>query len=838
MEFVTDLDAAAKSGLTPGQKRALAIKRLGWCPLPLPANRKHSSPAGTTGGEGRDFYEDDIISNRLPDGTKRKRLWDGNLATRMPEGGFGFDIDEYDHPGAKEELLRRAGKHREEFEQALETTWISTGRGLDGLPSAIYLFRVPPGLKLTDPPDGVDYIQRHHRYVVIHPSKVSDEKADRAYLWWSPGPDRKPHKRPPPFSDIPRLSPEIIAALKRPSPRTRRSNYDPPPIVRSKDGYMGKWEIGTAIKGEAQYAVVSSIAAALVAGGRTVPEAIAWMVENVLKAGYLPDQDPARPWTEGDMALRVERAAQHLRDNPRPNTPPPPPEPEWGEGETIPVGKRRDTVAAIAAWRASQSASREEVEDYLVVKVWPQIEQPKNDRYAKGDLRNAATIAWKSRKAAEKEAAAKKELPPVAVVAAEMDIDFPTATDKARRLYAYNKLTGYWEDGAEDAVQRKLREIYGDEDYTPYLGEAVTKILLNAKPLIDLSNTTRRVALHNGTLNLNDPDNPVLEDHAPGNYLMTALPVHYDPKANCPTWDWYLRESIPDPEERLLLQQAVGTMLVDETPPKGSIVWIGRRDTGKTTGTNVITALIGDANTCALSPQDLNRDKHASADLFGKKANIVSDIPVDAWKDPAVWKQVVGQDWIRANPKHKSRFSFRVTATTLMTGNTLPVSYDRTGAVRSRLFIIHGRKDEISADDRDGHLERKLLRERPGILNWAIAGLAVVQNNGWIWKAPTGAETEQETLHLLDNPHISWAEDHTQEAEGAFLPKSGAAKSYQEWLRGQGYLNPGGQDEPAQQLSQADRTRFFNALDELWGQKRVRRGRRGGWGWEGRQLLT
>ena len=508
--------------------------------------------------------------------------------------------------------------------------------------------------------------------------------------------------------------------------------------------------------------------------------------------------------------------------------------------DTIPVGSRNSTLDQVAAQKAATANSQAEVVDHILTKIYPLLEQPEDDRITIGAARVKAQSAWAKEKAARKKAAAdaKEDQIPIAVAAAQIAQDHPTATDKGGQLWRYNDSTGHWTtEDAPQTVRRAARLIYTDERYLPSIGDAIVKILLDDKATIDPSRNTWRVALRNGTLNLTKPAKPKLEEHSPGNRLTATLPVAYDKNATCPTWDRYLAEAIPEPLQRTLLQQCVGTMLVDQTPPKGAIIWIGPQDTGKTQGINTIKALLGPENVSSLSPQKLAKSEHASAAIFGKKANIPSDIPVDAWKDPSEWKQLVGQDWLYANPKYKDIFAFLPTATNLMTGNKMPATYDRTGAVRSRLFVIHGRTDTIPMDERDPHLLKKLTAELPGILNWAIKGLTLVWENGWLWDIPDQALAEQHQLHRLDNPYLLWIEDHCTEQEGEFLRTSEAAHSYQEWLQRHQYLSPGDDEKsiPAQQLTKDDRTRLFQNLDELWG-TRVHRGHKGGLGWLNRQL--
>ena len=117
--------------LTEGQQRALNALHQGWNPLPLPANRKSRPPTGSTGYEGVDITEEDILAH--------PSQWEGNLGLRMPSTSeykvIGIDIDNYKKGQAMDNLRKRVGPDLEPLlHHALSTTWISTGRGKEGLP--------------------------------------------------------------------------------------------------------------------------------------------------------------------------------------------------------------------------------------------------------------------------------------------------------------------------------------------------------------------------------------------------------------------------------------------------------------------------------------------------------------------------------------------------------------------------------------------------------------------------------------------------------------------------------------------------------------------------------
>jgi hypothetical protein len=155
----------------------------GWAPLPIPARSKGAPPTGFTGYAGK-----------YPTATQLDSWsWDGNVAIRLPPDVVGVDVDVY-HGGSAglDELQERFG-------MLPQTVW-STSRE-DG--SGIGLFRVPVGTTLaTDPAQGIDMIQAHHRYMVVWPS-IHPE--GRLYQWIDEQDQGEPLDGPPEPGDLPDL---------------------------------------------------------------------------------------------------------------------------------------------------------------------------------------------------------------------------------------------------------------------------------------------------------------------------------------------------------------------------------------------------------------------------------------------------------------------------------------------------------------------------------------------------------------------------------------------------------------------------------------------------------
>jgi len=163
-----------------------ALLRSGWSPLPLPPRAKSEPPKGYTGYAGKYATAQDVAN------WDARGQWGGNIAIRLPPDVVGVDVDVY-HDGdlGLAELVRKYG-------DLPPTVW-STSRE-DG--SGIALFRVPVGTTLaTDPAQGIDMIQAHHRYMVVWPS-IHPEA--RLYQWIDEQ-SNEPIDAPPSPDDLPDL---------------------------------------------------------------------------------------------------------------------------------------------------------------------------------------------------------------------------------------------------------------------------------------------------------------------------------------------------------------------------------------------------------------------------------------------------------------------------------------------------------------------------------------------------------------------------------------------------------------------------------------------------------
>lgn len=153
----------------------------GWIgPLPLGEGTKYPPPDGFTGWHG-DYpsgADSQTWVDEYPEYATTRQI-----ALRMADDVIGIDVDQYGGKRGADTLAeaqRRWG--------ALPPSPKSSSRGSN--PSGIHFYRVPSGTELRTKIgfpelklDGIEIIQRHHRYAVVWPSVHPDTGAD--YRWFS-----------------------------------------------------------------------------------------------------------------------------------------------------------------------------------------------------------------------------------------------------------------------------------------------------------------------------------------------------------------------------------------------------------------------------------------------------------------------------------------------------------------------------------------------------------------------------------------------------------------------------------------------------------------------------
>jgi len=258
-----------------------------------------------------------------------------------------------------------------------------------------------------------------------------------------------------------------------------------------------------------------------------------------------------------------------------------------------------------------------------------------------------------------------------------------------------------------------------------------------------------RVFVQNGDLAIEDAQVRLVPTD-PSQYPLSRLCWPYDPKTKCPRFLQYLGEIFEtddDKDEKIqFVQELIGYALVRDRRWPVICFLVGPGANGKSKFIDIMAALVGIDNVASVAPGDFSR-RFAKAGLEGKLVNLVPELPVGEVLDDAILKQLSSWDLIQVEEKFKSPRTTRVGTLNVFACNLLPYSRDVTHGLRRRLRIIEFNR--IFADkEQDAALVEKITgSEMPGVLAWAIQGLArVIQQGGLSEPSSAKAALEQWVL--------------------------------------------------------------------------------------------
>lgn len=349
---------------------------------------------------------------------------------------------------------------------------------------------------------------------------------------------------------------------------------------------------------------------------------------------------------------------------------------------------------------------------------------------------------------------------------------------KGRNLVIHNGEWMAWKRGCyrkleEDELRAKLNgAIKGEYDrafvaneidldnvpkVTPQL---VSSVLQATKSIVGLSSSvehpswlsdsppfpaTEAIATSSGILHLPSlvSGQPSFVSPTPDLFSRNCLPYPFDPVATCPTWDQTLAEFWPDDHQsRQTLQEWFGYSLTPDTSQHKILMLVGPPRSGKGTIGRVLQAVIGRQNLASPTLASL-AGPFGLQPLVGKLVALVADARLSSRTDGiAVVERLLSisgedpQDVHRKNISALEGVSLPVRFVVMT--NELPNVHDASGALMTRVVLVRMSKTFGGIEDRS--LLAKLLKELPGILNWAIAGWHRLNQRGYFVQPDSGRD--------------------------------------------------------------------------------------------------
>lgn len=246
------------------------------------------------------------------------------------------------------------------------------------------------------------------------------------------------------------------------------------------------------------------------------------------------------------------------------------------------------------------------------------------------------------------------------------------------------------------------------------------------------------VACTNGLLRVRDRQ---LLPLTPAFFNLVSVPFDYDPEATAPTWEQFLKQVWPDDETSIAaLQEWFGYVLSGRTDQQKILLIVGPTRSGKGTIARILTNLVGKGNMAGPTLAGLATNFGLSP-LLGKPLAVISDARLAGRDGQQVVERLLtisGEDTIDVDRKFRDPWTGKLPTRLMILSNELPNFGDASGVIARRFIVLNMTVSWLGKEDTA--LTDKLAAEMPGILNWALDGLARLERQGHITEPPGSAE--------------------------------------------------------------------------------------------------
>lgn len=357
----------------------------------------------------------------------------------------------------------------------------------------------------------------------------------------------------------------------------------------------------------------------------------------------------------------------------------------------------------------------------------------------------------------------------------------------------------YWQVIDRSIVQNLLSEVAIKSGINPIEAKQQDEVEKMQKqfagaaiiPEVEDENDSVKINLKNGTYVIG---NGICELREPrsSDFLKYQLPFDYNPDAKAPMFTEFLNRVLPDVKSQMVLSDYIGYILNKKLKLEKCLLLIGNGANGKSVFFDIIRALLGTANVCHFSLQNLCDDKGYYRAMIGQKLlNYSSEIGARRCPPDTVKKLISGEP-IDARHPFGEAFEIDGYCRFMFNANSLPKETEQTEAFYRRFLIVKFGVT-IPKEDRDPLLAKKIIEnELSGIFNWVLEGLERVTRQKGFTHAPL-IEAELAAYEEESNSVGLFIDEHNyRPSTEKFTLKKYLYEAYKNFCLENGYLPVGG----------------------------------------------
>ncbi|WP_179361673.1 DNA primase family protein [Nitrosopumilus cobalaminigenes] len=249
--------------------------------------------------------------------------------------------------------------------------------------------------------------------------------------------------------------------------------------------------------------------------------------------------------------------------------------------------------------------------------------------------------------------------------------------------------------------------------------EVIDKIKVQTfTDLEDFDKDPNLITVENGILNLETLE---LKPHTPEHLSQVLLPVEYslpdydnieDNLKDTLFWKYLVNSfTVKDKfrkEDFETVLEIIASPIVKRHIDEKAFMFLGNGENGKSVCLSYIESLLGKNNVTHIPLQKIASDKHMSADLDGKSANIFSDLEKNELRHTGEIKDIVSGEGLQVQKKYKDPFTLYPFCKLMFSCNRFPKSFDQSQGFFRRWIIIKWERNFENDSERIPYLREKL----------------------------------------------------------------------------------------------------------------------------------
>jgi putative DNA primase/helicase len=269
-----------------------------------------------------------------------------------------------------------------------------------------------------------------------------------------------------------------------------------------------------------------------------------------------------------------------------------------------------------------------------------------------------------------------------------------------------------------------------------------------------------------------------LYDHTPEYFSIIQSAASYEPFQVSHEWIRFLRQAVPDEADRELLQMFAGLCLTGDTSPQRALLLIGEGGTGKGTFTRVLSTVLGNLATSS-AIENIKDGSFLVGTLVGKRMCVVSELPRSF--DWLPFKRITGEDQISVDVKNKTPYTTKLDMKLVILSNVMPfLGDDVSNNSLLRRFLPVAFNMRPAAQDPTLIDRLTAPDELPGVLNWMLDGLRLLQKRGMRFPNSDMASVTREIVEE-SNRVITFLRDECEYVPDVTVAANELYTAYRKW---------------------------------------------------------